>query len=267
MDARLKIGFFGHSIAQTDDKLDFPFIEKIKKHYNAEIVNIGTALCSEERILFELKKRHTKPGLDVAVIFHANPKFTFVPSIHRDFARIDGEEEIFKLNHELIEQQKDYPDALYYNIPAEAKSATLEDLKEWYNHYEEGIQSIKNAVNVEMINDFKLFLPYYKMYMTHPDLSRNRYQGALLLLDNYLNNSDIAVVHAINPKKKEWFPNWFKFSTGLIDNTLQSFQDNESPYSSNYHNSPNAVTPEGNHIMYETLVKYIDQLLNERITK
>jgi hypothetical protein len=51
----MNIGIFGHSIANWEHKEPWSFITKLQDHFNANIVNSGCAMCSEERILLQLK--------------------------------------------------------------------------------------------------------------------------------------------------------------------------------------------------------------------
>ena len=73
------IGFYGHSNCayRSPDS----FIDMIATHYSADIVNLGVRQGSEDRILFELKK--TKK-LDLAIIFHSEPQYIFLPGCDRD---------------------------------------------------------------------------------------------------------------------------------------------------------------------------------------
>ena len=82
----MNIGIYGPSIALYKDNEPDHFITMIKEHYNARIVHTGIVQCSEERILFNLKK--TKK-LDLAIIFHTPPYNIFVPSWNRDITSVD----------------------------------------------------------------------------------------------------------------------------------------------------------------------------------
>ena len=82
----MNIGIYGTSIALYNNDEPDHFITLIKEHYNARIVHTGIVQCSEERILFNLKK--TKK-LDLAIIFHAPPYNIFVPSWNRDITSVD----------------------------------------------------------------------------------------------------------------------------------------------------------------------------------
>ena len=73
---KLKIGFFGHSIAVRDPSNSQEvehFIDKVIKKTGWTLINEGVILGSEERILYEIKKHGD--NLDAAVIFHSNPLY------------------------------------------------------------------------------------------------------------------------------------------------------------------------------------------------
>jgi hypothetical protein len=82
----MNIGIYGNSICEWNRVQDFSFIKKLEDFYSANIIHTGTTMCSEERILFDLKK--TK-NLDLAIIFHAKAKWIYIPSWHRDIESLD----------------------------------------------------------------------------------------------------------------------------------------------------------------------------------
>lgn len=75
----LRIGFYGHSTCAY--RGDTSFLDIVADHFNAEIVNIGRRMGSEERALLELKK--TKP--DIAIVFHSQSRLIFAPNREFDF--------------------------------------------------------------------------------------------------------------------------------------------------------------------------------------
>ena len=77
----MNIGFYGHSAASWYGNPK-SFIDQVKERLNCNIVNVGVAQGSEERVLFDLKK--TKK-LDIAIIFHQHgPRYMFLPKCNRD---------------------------------------------------------------------------------------------------------------------------------------------------------------------------------------
>jgi hypothetical protein len=81
MENMMNLGFYGHSNCayRSDDSL----IDIVANTLHANVANIGVRQGSEERILFELKK--TK-NLDLAIIFHSQPHFIFIPNADRDMS-------------------------------------------------------------------------------------------------------------------------------------------------------------------------------------
>ena len=75
----LRLGFYGHSTCAYRGKTSF--IDIVAKHLNAQIVNTGIRMGSEERALLDLKK--TKP--DIAVIFHSQSRLIYAPNREYDF--------------------------------------------------------------------------------------------------------------------------------------------------------------------------------------
>ena len=84
----MNLGIFGHSIAKWEEKEPWSYITKLQNHFDANLVNIGVTMCSEERVLFQLKK---VKKIDLAIIFHCNPLNCFIPSWERDATTLDRE--------------------------------------------------------------------------------------------------------------------------------------------------------------------------------
>ena len=81
----MKIEFYGSSIIGSNTfQLEKPksFYDLILDHFNASSLNYMIAQCSEERILYNLKKTSE---IDVAIIFHSTPQFIYFPNFTRDF--------------------------------------------------------------------------------------------------------------------------------------------------------------------------------------
>jgi len=291
----MNIGIYGNSIAVWKNKQDFSYITKLQNHYQANIVNSGSVCASEERILFELKK--TK-NLDIAIIFHSDPFFIFIPGWWRDVNTLDQKtllkkfelieslqiEELSKIP-ELLEITNDsavmvdvpndsnhvagflkfmqtVPDGSLYNLvnsfirPSGGDLFNHETREEWCQGGDEALKNIlgrysNKKVHSELLDALILF----KKYMYHYDLQQNRYYGALIQIDQYCFAKNIKVIHCLG--KPSWYPNWFKFSSGLIDRELGLLQ--KSQYYDRYSKSDNGVNEEGNSIMFNRIVELIDQ--------
>jgi hypothetical protein len=229
----MHIDFFGHSIAGRKHvgKSD-TFADIILNKYQATNQNVGVAECSEERILYELKKSQQK--IDVAVIFHSNPAFYYVPTLTRDY-------------HKMPDHHID--DAVSYNCPVFIPEIAEDRM----------VDRTKTYGTVDK-DDFIIAIRHYQKYYHNTELARNRYYGALIQIDQYLAFKKIPAIHCIS--KKEWIPNWFKFSNGIIDYEIAPMQFRDSPYACHYTQSDNAITHEGNLIIADKLSGYIDQLVN-----
>lgn len=227
----MHIDFFGHSIAGKKHvgKSD-TFADIILNKYKATNRYVGVAECSEERILYELKKNPEQ--MDVAIIFHSNPAFYFVPTLTRDYHKMPD-------NH--------INDAVEYNCPIfmpEVAEDRMVDRSKTYGPVDK--------------NDFISAIRHYQKYYHNTELARNRYYGALIQIDQYLAFKKIPVIHCVS--KKEWIPNWFKFTTGIVDYEIAPMQFRDSPWACHYTQSDNAITYEGNLIIADKLSSYIDQL-------
>jgi hypothetical protein len=178
----MNIGFYGHSnCAYRSPK---SFLDLISLHYNAKIINTGVKQGSEERVLFELKK---SKNLDLAIIFHCLPQFLFLPNCDRDISVHDIEysraDQLFSDDH--LDQQ--------FNQENSPKFKNL-----FKNN-----ETFFSAVNT------------FKNYFYHQDLIMNRYYGALIQIDQYLNNKSIPTIHIVDQRYP--LPTWFKFTNGVIN--------------------------------------------------
>jgi hypothetical protein len=231
MIENLKIGFFGHSIAVRNSKFAKVehFIDRIARSTNSKIVNDGSILCSEERILYELKK--LKNDLDLAVIFHSDPAFYFTPKIpKRDFQLVN--ENDFDSKYKMI-RNFDKKNPIHRAVSEQAHESFFQG----------------TALNRE---DFITGLKYFNRYFFNHDLQINRHQGALVLIDQYLLYKKIPVVHSL-PIHGGSIPSWFTFQTGVVENKIQNFQNNE--FRENDHTiSSNCINQEGNNIIADTLL-------------
>ena len=189
---KLNIGFYGHSTAcWANSENNVSFIDQIKEKFNANIVNIGVPQGSEERILFDLKK--TKE-LDVAIIFHSNPKFIFLPGCNRDvsIANVPGR----KAQYLWSEQQ---------TRPVSQERHEQEFFS--YGKIKEVFETTEEYVNA---------MTCYKEYFCHPDLITNRYYANLLSIDDYLLNRKIKSYHIILSSYLKSH-SWVTIKSGHVD--------------------------------------------------
>lgn len=216
----MNIGFYGHSNCAY--RGNESFLDIVAKTFNANIVNTGVKQGSEERILFELKK--TK-NIDLAIIFHSPPKYLFIPETDRDIDttgfKTKRAEEIFKNDHL--------------------------DVRFVENHN----QLFKNKFK----NNETLFsaIDIYKKYFYHPDLSINRFYGALIQIDQYLTEKNIESIHVVD-KDAIPIPAWFKFSSGIVDYSVAEIARKNPAKMDFFYN---CMTKEANTIIAEKLVNMI----------
>ena len=229
----MHIEFFGHSIAGRKQigKTD-TFTDIILNKYKASNRYVGVAECSEERILYELKK--DPETIDVAIIFHSNPSFYFVPTLTRDY-------------HKMSDHHID--NVVAYNQPIFMPEVAEDRM----------VDQTKTYGKVDK-DDFISAIRHYQKYYHNTELCRNRYYGALIQIDQYLAFKKIPVIHCVS--KKEWIPNWFKFTTGIVDYEIAPMQFRDSPWACHYTQSDNAITYEGNLIIADKLSGYINRLVN-----
>lgn len=246
----MNIGFYGHSICSYIGQ-EFSFIKKIEDHYNADIVHTGCAICSEERILFEIKK--TKK-LDLAVIFHSAPTYLFVPGWDRDIKTVEKNFLIKKINSMLGKKifGKEWRETI--TLDADRKSDP-EALLLWY---QEQLNKTKLKEDEFKYNELIEALLLNKKYLFHPDLQISRYYGALMQLDQYLAYKQIPVVHCLNQEK--FYPKWFKFTTGITDKGVIQPLQKDSKYAVLYSQSANALNEQGNQIAFDHLTDLINRL-------
>jgi len=242
----MNIGIYGHSIALWDGKEELSFIKKIKDHFDANIVNTGRGMCSQERILFDLKK--TKK-IDLAIVVHSNPEYIFVPAWHRDVHSVDRYTILKKANNNA-----GYRETL--NIFFKDNSSKASDPEAVQAWYEEEFGNLKGTMDTDFYQGMVEALVLNKQYLFHPDMQRNRYYGALMQVDQYLTSKQIPTVHCLG--KSHWYPNWFKFTSGEIEpGAIQGLRKN-SKYVVGYNKSCNAINAEGNNLIFNTLLPLIN---------
>ena len=220
----MKIGFYGHSIASwVNSPNDESFIDRIRKKYSAQIVNLGVPQGSEERIIFDLKK--TKE-VDAAVIFHSLIRYAFVPRCKRDFNIMAVPSKKAK----VLWTEKG-------NVPTDE-----EFTKEFFS-YANTLDVFENQEN------FCEAMKTYKEYFYHPDLIVNRFHANVLLIDNYLKNKGIKCYHAIKPDQL-LFPSWLKIESGLVDTEILPMSINKPVVGEKFCNN---LDLEGNNIVFDKL--------------
>lgn len=228
----MRLAFYGNSMCSRNSE-KFPnfklFIDQISATYpNASIESSAVSSCSEERLLHLVKKSN---DLDLVVIFHGEPGFIFFPTFNRDTHKRDQHEFDYDLDFEYI------PDARNdKKLDMDTKFETISP------------EERKNLITI------------YQKYFYTPETNRNRFYGALIQLEQYLNYKNIKAIHC--PQHKHNIPKWFQFTSGPVLYDIAPMQHGHSVYSCSYNLSPNAVTQEGNDIIFEKLNSEIKKLLN-----
>ena len=82
----------------------------------------------------------------------------------------------------------------------------------------------------------------------------NRFLGALIQIDQFCTAKKIPVIHFTNYA----FPKWFKFTSGIIDKDTVEMSFDHSPYYVGYEKSENAINAEGNILIAEKIIDYIE---------
>ncbi len=232
----MELEIFGNSITNVARFDTHPptFVDLLQTHFNQhkyQLMYRSRARCSEERILYFLKKIKV---IDVAIIFHAAPSHEFFPSCFDDFnhGTIDDEDLDYMIENNVM---KYFHKNIRDNIPPKCYDTEI---------YYDGITT-------------RNILAEHHRLFYNIDLQRNRYLGAITLIDQYLTAKKIPVIHCINPK---YIPSWFKFSSGVVNTEFSTFQY-EPPYNCSYTQSHNAITAEGNVLIADTFIKHINTLL------
>ena len=213
----VKIRIFGSTITSSRKKVgELPtFSDLIFDRYgyhNRDENYRGVRYCSEERILYFLKKIKC----DVAVIFHGNRYSEFCPGSTEDFVDVDCGNVGF---YDNIRERIPINTSMHRNTTATQMSAMI-------------------------VRHRNLF--YNK------DLLLYRHQSAMLMIDGYLSSKNMQAIHCINPID---IPDGFQFKSGIVDSNLKQFLITHPDQ-----NSSNAVTAEGNRIIADSLIEYIEKL-------
>jgi hypothetical protein len=217
----LKIGFYGHSICSNNSP--GTYLNSVSTHFNAKLVNQGTGRGSEERILFELKK--SQP--DIAVIFHSHPKFLFVPNFPVDVNILDF------------------------------TSDTLEMIKNKYTGFDELSTTLwtdEERVKKD-VDSLPRCVELYRKHLYHTDLIGTRYQGALMLIDNFCLDRVPVTIHA---PILNLLPPWFKFRSGRVIEEISNLVKDKIRA-----HAPNGLTYEDNEKMTNMLITVIQEELDK----
>ena len=212
------IGFYGHSSCayRSSDS----FLDILAERLKYKIVNTGTRQGSEERILYELKK--TK-NLDLAVIFHSDPTYLFLPGTDRDIGITS-----------MTQNRTEY----MFN--------KWDQFAELYN---------KKFINkFESADNFWKCFEIYKKYFYDPDLQMNRFYGALMQIDSYLILKEIPCIHVLYTD----LPNWFKFKSGVVDREISEITKNYAQQPGTFF--VNCISKEGNLLVANRLVELASSL-------
>jgi len=229
----MNIRFFGHSMTKHKEQETSPetFTDIVQKHYDCVDTNDtyhALGRCSEERILFFLKK--VKP-MDVAVIFHSWPTFTFVPGFVRDVGKSRFEDDEIEFLHKARE-------GCFWRYDNFEKSLPTNSDQGVYFPLEEAVEILEQN----------------RKYFYHPDLQMNRFMGALIQIDQYCTAKKLPVIHFTNYA----FPKWFQFTSGIIDTDTVEMSFKHSSYYVGYEKSENAINAEGNMLIAEKIINYIE---------
>ena len=229
----MNIEFFGSSIIGSNTfQTDKPrsFYDLILNHFNASSLNYMIAQCSEERILYNLKKTSE---IDVAIIFHSTPQFIYFPNFTRDF--------MFMNEHEIDDWNSrqhflDYVDAFKQNKRDIVTNFSVPT----------------EPIDASIIKDFM------KLHFNR-DVNRSRFDGALSLIDEYVYAKKISTIHVIH----DYIPNWFNFKSGwgignVVDKDIWNI---ERGYSESFNKSVNGISIEGNNLIFNKLKGYINEML------
>ena len=221
MEIKMKrIGFFGHSNCayRSSESL----VDLLANFLESDIVNIGVRQGSEERILYELKK--TK-DLDLAVIFHSEPQYIFLPGCDRDVGINNVNE--FRAEYMFKDWTTDFSKQHHAKFLEKFKNSEL----------------FVNAVSI------------LREYFYHPDLQMNRFIGSLLQIDHYVQAKNIPVIHVI---KEQILPQWFKFSSGVVDFEIMKLVDSNAVPRGKWF--VNCVTAQGNELIFKKLKELVVEL-------
>lgn len=217
----MNIGFYGHSTASWSGHVDdvYSFVNTVLDYCDGTLVNLGVPQGSEERILFDLKK--TKK-LDLAIIFHSYPRYLFMPGCKRDI-------DIKKIKESRFDK--------LWESELENQFFDYGNIREKFNN------------NKQVFADT---ITNYKRYMHHKDLAENRFNGALVQIDQYLVFKKIPAIHVCC---RGTIPSWFKFASGPDSKIATDIMHGSQEYST----YPNNLSKVGQQLMAKILIRLIDK--------
>ena len=224
----MKIEFYGSSIIGSNTfQIEKPkaFYDLILDHFNASSLNYMIAQCSEERILYNLKKTSE---IDIAIIFHSTPQFIYFPNFTRDFMVMQ--------DHEI----DDWDNRQHFLDYVDAFKQNRKDIVTNFSVPTE-------PIDASIIKDFM------KLHFNR-DVNRNRFHGALSLIDEYVYSKKIPTIHVIN----DHIPGWFTFKSGIIDEDICEI---EKEYSVSFNKSVNGISEEGNNLIFNKLIGLIQSTI------
>ena len=193
----------------------------------------GIICCSEERILYFLKK-YKSP--DLAIIFHAGPNFVFNPSFNRDF--------VWNKTEDVYDRRKE-PGWIYYE-----------------GMHKDRLPSTQTDGCFEVdTNRMSSVTGQYEHYFASTDINNNRFMGALIQIDQYLAAKNIPAIHV---PISHCVPSWFKFTSGPVLLDIMDKAHDPNVWKTSYGASTNAISAEGNMIIADTLSEHIDGMFNIR---
>jgi hypothetical protein len=234
----MNVGFYGHSACLYDSNVYNNIPIHVRDMLNCNIVHSGTPQCSEERILFNLKKKIPSNKLDVAIIFHQqHPRYFFVPASKRDFAAdVIPESKAQVLWSERVLYD---PNMVVDENTFDEEFGNTSDIPTVFKTKEEFI----NAMHC------------YKNYFNHQDLLKNRMESAMMMIDTYCLNRNINVIH-VTDEPKNIGMSWFSFKSGVVSTEVQKMLTQyPSPYGAD--RNPNSLSLEGSKIIAQKIVDII----------
>ena len=223
----MNIHIFGHSICLQSETNILSFTDILVNRYDIKPHQLHISLCgTEERILYFLKK--VKEPIDIVIIFHGDPSLMFVPSLPDDMHPSTNTTGYFWDNPRNIQLR-----------------------------YHEHVVNDKTTPNVQLQSrdDFKIAFEYLLKYFFTRDLNTNRHYGALVQIDQYLKYKNIHAIHCV---LENTLPSWFTFSSGIVDTEITTMQQVSSKYRCDGRLSNNKINEEGNKLIAEKLIGYIN---------
>jgi hypothetical protein len=209
----------------------------VNARYGLEERNVHIAAISEERILMELKKYKEK--IDVAIISHAYPMSVYFPSWNKDFISA-------KIPEERIKEWSEDEGPKWVFSEGDFFSERTMDL----NDYE--------LIDWSVVNEH---MKEYRRLYFNADLQKNRYYGALMQISAYLKFKQIKTIHVA---RTDHIPKWFQFEQGIVDYEI-CWHQYKQPYGTTYSKSANSINEEGNVVIAEKLIDYIENYENYAI--